>query len=235
VLLRQLPLPFPHTPEFSPDDFIESPANEAARRWLQQPEDWPRRRLALWGKAGVGKSHLLHLWAQRSDAAIIVGPALRGMPPLPRGAVAVDDADLIAEEPSLLHLLNAAEEAGAMVLLAGRAPPARWKVRLPDLASRLAATHAVPVAEPDETLLAVLFARLLSERQVVVAAPLQTWLLAHLPRHPAAIGEAAARLDRASLAAGRPVGRRLALGALASLLAEDEGLMPPCPSPPSLL
>lgn len=233
--MRQLPLPFPHTPEFSPDDFIESPSNEAARRWLTRPEDWPGGRLALYGEAAVGKSHLLHVWAQRSHATVVVGPALRGMPALPHEAVAVDDADLVAEEPSLLHLLNAAEEAGARVLLAGRAAPARWRVRLPDLASRLAATHAVPVAEPDETLLAMLFARLLSERQVAVAAPLQAWLLAHLPRHPAAIGEAAARLDRASLAAGRRVGRRLALGALESLLTEDESLMPPCPSPPSLL
>jgi chromosomal replication initiation ATPase DnaA len=233
--LRQLPLPFPHAPDFSPADFLEAPANAAARAWLARPEDWPDGRLALWGEAGVGKSHLLHLWAQQAGATVLAGPQLRGLPPTPLGAVAVDDADLMADEASLLHLLNAAREAGMSVLMAGREPPAHWPVRLPDLASRLAAVHAVAVAAPDEALLGVLFAHLLSDRQLVVAPPLQTWLLARLPRQPAALGEAVARLDRAGLAAGRRVGRGLAVAALKSLLGGDNDLLPASPSAPSFL
>jgi hypothetical protein len=63
---------------------------------------------------------------------------------------------------------------------------------------------------------------------------LHGWLLARLPRHPAALAEAVARLDRASLAAGRPVGRRMAVAALGSLL-DDDDLMPCSPPAPSLL
>ncbi len=232
--MRQLPLPFPEVADFSPDDFVAAPSNEAARRWLARPAEWPQGRLALWGEAGVGKSHLLHIWAQGAGAAVLAGPELRGLPPAPRAAMAVDDADLAAEEASLLHLLNAAHEAGFAVLLAGREPPSRWRVRLADLASRLASIHAVPVAAPDEALLGVLFARLLSARQLVLPPSLHGWLLARLPRHPAALGEAVARLDRASLAAGRPVGRRMAVAALGSLL-DDDDLMPCSPPAPSLL
>ena len=53
------------------------------------------------------------------------------------------DADAGADEATLLHLLNATAEARLPVLLAARTPPARWPVRLPDLASRLRAITAV--------------------------------------------------------------------------------------------
>lgn len=165
---------------------------------------------------------------------MLAGPALRGLPPAPLLAVAVDDADLAAEEAAFLHLLNAAGDAGLRVLLAGREPPARWDVRLPDLASRLASVHAVGVKGPEEALLGVFFARLLSARQLVVAPSLQDWLLARLPRNPGALGEAVARLDRVSLAAGRRIGRGMAIAALAPLLKNDD-FVPASPAPPSFL
>ncbi len=221
---RQLPLPFPLAADFSEADFIVAPANEAARRWLERPADWPERRLALWGEAGGGKSHLLHIWAQNEKAAVLAGPTLRGLPLVPQRPIAVDDADLLAEEASLLHLLNAASNAGLHVLLVGREPPARWNVGLPDLASRLASIHAVVVKGPDEAQLGMIFARLLSAHQLVVAPSLQHWLLTRLPRHPQALAEAVARLDRASLAAGHRIRRPMAIAALAPLLRDDDSV-----------
>ena len=122
--------------------------------------------------------------------------------------------------------MNAAQEAGHPVLLAARTPPARWPTRLPDLASRLRATIAVPLGAADEAFLRTLLGRLLSDRQLIVPAPVQDWLLAVLPRDPAALREAAARLDRAGLAAGRSVTRTLAAQTLQSLLCEDSDAEP---------
>ncbi len=220
--MRQLALPFVETTEFSPADFLDSPANAEARCWLARPAEWPGGRLALWGEAGVGKSHLMHIWARRVGAVVVTGPSLAAPTTSLTTALALDDADLAPAEATLLHLLNAAAEAGRTLLMAGRAPPSRWKVRLPDLASRLTATAAVEVGAPEGALLAVLFARLLSARQLVLAPALEAWLLAQLPRHPSALAEAVARLDRAGLASGRPVGRRLALVALDPLLAQEQ-------------
>lgn len=155
--------------------------------------------------------------------------------PLPGPAAVVDDADMAAEETALLFLLNAAEQASARVLLAGRTPPTRWPVRLADLASRLAAIQAIEVAAPEEALLAILFARLLADRQLVLSPGLQAWVLARLPRHPEALIEAALRLDRAALAAGRRVGRGLAEEALAGLIGADDRLVSPSPPTPLLL
>ncbi|MFB9970461.1 hypothetical protein ACFFMP_10770 [Pseudoroseomonas cervicalis] len=124
----------------------------------------------------------------------------------------LDDADCVAEEAALFHLINACA-AQLPLLLAGRQPPARWPVALPDLASRLRATAAVGIAEPSDRLLATLLARQFAERQLRVPEAVQDWLLARLPREAGAIAAAAARLDRAALAAGGAVTRALARAA----------------------
>lgn len=217
--LRQLALPFVHAPGFTAADFLPSPGNGAALAWLARPAGWPGGRLVLWGDAGAGKTHLLHVWAGQHRATLL--PA--ATPHWPCGAVAVDDADLAADEHALLHLLNAAAEAGHPVLLAAQSPPARWATRLPDLASRLRATVAVELRPADDVFLRALLARLLSDRQLVVADPVQDWLLARLPRTAGAMREAAARLDRAALAAGASVTRSLAAAALADLIHDSSG------------
>ena len=215
----QLPLPFPHHPSYAAADFLAAPSNEAARTWLERTEDWPDHRLALWGAAGCGKTHLLRLWAGRRGARVLSGAALTGLPDLPPPAgIALDDADALADEAALLHLLNAAHEARLPVLLAARAAPARWPVRLPDLTSRLRALTAVEIAPPEDTLLRALLMRLLADRQLGVGAGLQEWLLLRLPRSPAALREAAARLDRAALASGGGVTR-----AIAAAIVEEMG------------
>jgi len=211
--IRQLALPFGHAAHYDAGGFLPDASNAEARAWLDAP--WPDGRLALWGGEGCGKTHLLHAWAERTGAMLLPGPAVRGLLHRPvAGGLAVDDADVAPEEP-LLHLLNAAAEAHLPVLLAARDAPGRWPTRLPDLASRLRATAAVALHTPEDALLRALLARLLTDRQLAVAEPLQDWLLLRLPRHPAALREAAARLDRAALAQGRGVTRALVAEVLA--------------------
>lgn len=195
-LLLSLPVP----PRFAEVDFREAPSNAAACDWLRRTSGWPGGRLALWGPAGCGKTHLLHIWARRSGSALLCGGALRGLPELPQATgIALDNADAVEDETALLHLLNAAGEAGLPVLLAARTPPARWPTRLPDLTSRLRAITAVDIGAPEDALLRALLARLLSERQLRVAESVQAWLLPRLPRTAAAIGAAVARLDAAAM------------------------------------
>jgi chromosomal replication initiation ATPase DnaA len=211
---RQLPLPFTHSPEYVVVDFQAAPSNAEALAWLDRTADWPQRQLALWGPGGSGKTHLLHLWSARVSAVLVPGPCLRFA--APERPLAIDDADAAPERP-LLHTLNAAAEAGLPVLLAGRDPPARWPVRLPDLASRLRAITAVQIHPADEELLRCLLARLLADRQMMVSEPVQHFLRLHLPRTPAAMREAVARLDRAALAVGGRATRAIAAQVVASM------------------
>ncbi len=208
---QQLPLPFPHEPGYDPLDFLPAASNQDALAWLDRVEDWPDRRLALWGQAGCGKTHMLRTWARRTHAISLNGPALGPLESVPPATpIALDDADLVAPDTALLHLLNTARDHGAIVLMTGRTPPARWPVRLPDLTSRLRAVTAVEIGPPDDDLLRALLLRLLADRQLVASQSVQEWLLLRLPRSPAALRDAVARLDRLSLADRKPITRALA-------------------------
>lgn len=243
---RQLLLPFPHAPGYDSRDFLPADSNRKALAWLEG--DWPDRRLALWGPSGCGKSHLLHIWAERIGATILPGQMLTSQTLLDldampeRGALALDDADTIASEPLLLHLLNTARDRGLSVLISGRTAPARWPVRLPDLSSRLRAITAVEIRPPSDDLLAALLMRLVSDRQLKVTQSVQDWLLTRLPRSPTALLQAVVRLDRASLAFGKAITRSLATkvlvdGELSGADADEISMsgIDPSSQPPSFL
>lgn len=218
ILLRQFPLPFDETPSYAEADFVAAPCNALARLWLEQPAAWSNGRMLLWGEPGCGKSFLLHLWARAAGANIHRGQELAGMPAPPDTPIAIDDSDQ-ADETALLHLLNAAAEAGHPVLLTAQAPPARAAHQLPDLASRLRASLAVEISPPDDAMLSALLFRLAAGRQLILNALVSQFLLTQLPRTPAALREAVARLDRAALATGGRVTRALAGEVLADLIA----------------
>src|SRR5580704_2495336 len=119
----QWALPLPVTTHFGRADFLVSNSNRAAFDLIERWPDWPARALVLHGPPGSGKTHLAHLWCERSGAKLIAGNAAR-MSELepPPSAVAVDDADL-AEERPLLHFYNLCLERGGSLLLTMQMPP----------------------------------------------------------------------------------------------------------------
>jgi chromosomal replication initiation ATPase DnaA len=210
--MRQLALNFGEAPSYAAADFVEGPSNRLALDWLGRPDGWTNGRLVLWGEAGCGKSHLLHIWAAARRAVIYQGDML-----VPQGPVAVDDYELAADETALLHVLNRAAAAGQPVLLTGRAPPARHGFALADLASRLRASLAVRIEPPGEALLAAILTQLAASRQLSLSFQVRNYLLRHLPRTPAALREAVARLDRVAMAGGAGISRGLAAAVVREL------------------
>ena len=200
-------LRFPRRAGYGADDLLPNPGQADALAWLEGSAPWPLRRLAVWGEAGTGKTHLAHAWAERRGGRVLSEAPADGWP---LGPVAIDTVDAVPNEPALLHLLNAASETGHPVLLVSRTAPGRLPVRLPDLASRLRATTAVQIGAAPEAFLALLLTRLLADRQLRVPAALQSWLLTRLPRSPAAVRDAVTRLDSASFASGRAITRPMA-------------------------
>ncbi|MBM3591114.1 MAG: chromosomal replication initiator DnaA [Alphaproteobacteria bacterium] len=241
-MMRQLALPLPVAASSDARDVIADESNAAARGWLAKPEAWPLGRLALYGEAGSGKTHLARAAAARFGWRWLDGMGLRGLPsPAPQGSV-IDDADCVADEAALLHLINLCAERGETVLLIGREAPARWQISLPDLVSRLRATQAVGLGPASDALLRGLLSKFLADRQLRLDAEMQSWLLMRLPRDAASLAEAVARLDHAALGFGGRITRPLARIALAEWL-EDHGIYDdsetgvriPSPSPAPLL
>ena len=196
----QLPLSIFRGPRYAETDFREAASNADACAWLRRTGDWPNQRLALWGEAGRGKTHLLHIWAARTARrGLRTAPRLSGLPDLPAGRRRARRRRCGRRRDRAAAPAERRGRGRLPVLLAARAPPARWPVRLPDLASRLRAITAVEIGPPEDALLRALLARLLADRQLRLPEPVQEWLVRRLPRSAAALREAVARLDAASL------------------------------------
>ncbi|MFO7857092.1 MAG: chromosomal replication initiator DnaA [Paracoccaceae bacterium] len=228
----QLPLALPARAATGRADFVVSGSNRTA---LAQVDAWrarPGGALALTGPEGAGKSHLAAVFAAESGAAVLGGEALAGMAPGSEAlraparapALALEDADRAlaeggaAAEQGLFHLIGVLGAAGRPLLLTARAAPARWGVALPDLATRLAALPVARLAPPDDALMEALAAKLFADRQIRVEPGLPRYLALRVERSHAALAAAVATLDRAGLARGRPVTRRLA----AEILGRDD-------------
>lgn len=154
-------------------------------------------------------------------ATLLTGPRLSGRTLLGRQVAArtggrlfdrVEDHD----EEAVFHAWNHAQEVRRpLILIADHAPPV-WTIRLPDLASRIAATPHVEIGEPDDALFAALLAKLLGARGLAAPADLASFLLERVERSYLRIHRVVEALD-ADLMARR--GRLTVQGARRALAA----------------
>ncbi len=208
-MAEQLAFDLPVKPSLARGDFFVSEANEMAVARLEAG-GWPNGKLMLIGPEGSGKTHLAHVWAEASGAAVVEAA---GVSQLDIGGVAgamvVDNADAVEDETALFHLHNHLADQGFDLLLTGRTPPARWSTVLPDLRSRLEATDIVRITPPDDSLLAAVLMKLFADRQTVATPSAINWLTRHIDRSFAEAQRAVALVDAAALAQGRAVTRDL--------------------------
>jgi chromosomal replication initiation ATPase DnaA len=206
---QQLPLDLAYRPALGMADFVIAPGNRDATAWIDRWPDWPSHALAIHGPKGSGKTHLAHVWQARSDAVFLDHAPVSDVPQ----AVVLDEP-LNWPEAALLHLYNRLREEGGHVLIVSEAPPARWPVALPDLASRLASIPAVALAAPDDDLLVAVMAKQFSDRGLEVNEDVLRYVASRVERSFVAAADIVARIDRAALAQQRRVTLALARACL---------------------
>ncbi|AJE48075.1 DnaA ATPase domain-containing protein [Celeribacter indicus] len=227
-MAKQLVLNLPTREALGRDAFFVAPSNAVALATLDGADLWPSGKLALVGPAGAGKTHLAHVWAGDRGAVILTPDRLAraDIPTLAaRHFVVVEDADTLpalpdvaGAEEALFHLHNLVLAEGGRLLVTASTPPNRWRLGLPDLASRMQGTSVVRIAPPDDMLLSAMLVKQFEDRQLVVSRSLIGWLVKRMERSAASARDLVERLDREALREGRPVTRALA----ARLLGDDE-------------
>lgn len=207
---RQLALDFGHRPSLSGEDFLVAPCNAEAVAWLDRWPRWPMTALAVHGPPGCGKSHLAQVFLDLSGARAITPDDLRrNEPPNLLGdspACLVEDAEaLLDDEEGFLHLYNTAHEKDLRMLLIARRPPARWRVALADLRSRLNAATAVGIGAPDDALIAAVMVKLFADRQLRVDQGVIPYALTRMERSFDSARRLVAAIDAAALAERRNI------------------------------
>jgi chromosomal replication initiation ATPase DnaA len=213
VFPRQLALALDHAESYARDDFLSGASNEAALALIESWPDWPARAVALIGPEGSGKTHLATIWAAAAGARVVSGRHL-GETDIPgalaTGALVVEDAAAVTDEPALFHLINLAREEGAFLLFTARSVPTLWPASLPDLVSRLRALSVVTLDAPNDDQLRGVLLKVAADRQLSLDDSVVRYLLTRIERSPAAARAAVIALDEEALRQGRAPSRALA-------------------------
>lgn len=205
----QLALEFEPRPALGREDFLVTTSNADAVAWLDRWPDWPAPALVVHGPPASGKTHLSHVWqamsgARRLEAAELGEGAERTLFAT-ASALVIENVDSGVDEPALFNLLNIAGELGRHLLLTGELAAVRWRVRLPDLGSRLNALPAVGLGAPDDRLLSALLVKQLADRQLGVSDEVVRYAVSRMERSFEAVRRLAVALDAASLAEQRRI------------------------------
>lgn len=194
----QIALPFQWPAEANERDFIVGDANRTAVRHLEHWSLWPVMASVLTGPRKSGRSLLGRIFAAKT------------------GGRFVDNAESQDEE-RLFHAWNAAQADRKPLLLAADEPPARWKIKLPDLRSRLLASQHVAIEEPDSALMTALVEKLINNRGLEARPEVVRYVVPRIERSYVALGRLVDALDEAALARRRPITLAVAKEALATI------------------
>jgi hypothetical protein len=189
--MSQIALPFDWPAPEGADSFIVTAANRAAADGVDRPGSWPVRAAILTGPRKSGRSLLGRIFAAKTGGHLI------------------DDGET-HREAELFHHWNIAQEERRPLLIVALVPPPVWKVRLPDLASRLSATPVYSIGEPDDLLSAMLLGKLLGQRGLQVTPDVTAYLTARIERSYIALMRVVDAIDTVALSKHRAVTVKLA-------------------------
>jgi len=213
---RQLKLDFPETPH-TLDTLDVTTANRTAVAVLRRWPEWRVPALALVGPPRSGLTTAASAWAARAEGTLITAKAFsklshKKIEQLASMPVAIDLAEDVKNEDNLLSIINLSPRAGGSLLLTGHASPARWRVKLPDLASRLKAMTLAELAPPDDEMLSIRLRTAMKRRYLKLPPDVEAYLLARIERSYAAIETFVENLH--DMTEGREVTVPLARGVL---------------------
>ena len=204
---EQLRLPLTRHVPHGAAEFVRSVSNAYAVDALAAWPDSAGQVMAICGPAGSGKSHLAAIWAERVGAIPLNGVEAALADPLElEGRPVLLDIAQDADDETLFHLINLAQQDGGALLMVARPSPRRWVVEVPDLRSRLDAVRVLAMDAPDDAVLSAILTARFAERSITPGDGVIDYLVRRIDRSAAAAAAVVERLD----AEHRPLTRSLA-------------------------
>jgi Hda-like (regulatory inactivation of DnaA) protein len=178
--VAQIALPLAWPVADAEEDFLISESNRAAFDHLKRWSVWPVMATLLTGPRKSGRSLLGRIFVRKTGGRLFDN---------------VEEHD----EEALFHAWNQAQETRRPLLMIADAPPPMWRIALPDLRSRLAATPQAAIGEPDDRLIGDLIVKLLGDRGIAIPPELPAFLVPRIERSHVAVQQVVEALDRAAL------------------------------------
>ncbi|HWI86671.1 MAG TPA: DnaA/Hda family protein [Sphingomonas sp.] len=201
--MSQIALPLEWPAGDTEQDYCVSEANKPLIRHFEHWSLWPVMATILTGPRKSGRSLLGRIFAART------------------GGELADNAES-ADEEAIFHAWNRAQERRRPLIIIADAPPPAWRVALPDLRSRLAATPVVRIEEPDDLLAAQLIEKLCHARGLAAPPELIRYLVPRIERSYLGVHRAVDAIDELAYEQRQRLTIPLARRALAALGVIDE-------------
>ena len=198
---------------YEEDDFLVSSSNKEAYKLVNSWPEWRSRKIIIFGDSGTGKTHLSKIW-QKNTSAIILN--LNQLKKIKFESFFKKKNIFIIEnisdffdkinkkeknnlEKQLLHFYNLIEEKKGYLLLTSLIAPKLWKIRLPDLKSRILSSIAVKIKKPNDQLLSSVLIKLFVDKQILIDKKIIKFIVYRSERSFANLENIVNKIDKQSL------------------------------------
>jgi chromosomal replication initiation ATPase DnaA len=217
--VEQLVLSLPFYTSYDPADFVISDCNIIAFERIRQKYVPASHMLGIIGIENTGKTHLtsvfhsLHLTAVRlCDETLKLNELLSC--DVHAHTFIIDNAETIRDETAFFHLINIIRQRKGMLLFTAKTAPSDWKIRLPDLKSRLCSAELVYLNPIDMMLHRNILEKLFSDRQINVSIDVIDYILDFIKPDISNFKEFVAYFDILLLSQRRPPSKTFVLKVL---------------------
>ncbi|MDO9269035.1 MAG: DnaA regulatory inactivator Hda [Methylobacter sp.] len=217
-MAEQLSLDFEFRANQTFDDFFPGANHEIVTHLQQCIASLGEQQIFLWGKSGLGKTHLLQACchrAQNQNLSSFYFDLSQAVLPDPSILNGLDDYDLVcfdniehiagnsAWELAFFNFFNRHRDRGHKLIVSASSAPNDIAIQLPDLKTRLnwGLTLKIQPLTDSDRIAALIFKA--DQMGFEIAPQAGRFLLTHYDRDPASLWALLEKLDRASLAAKR--------------------------------
>lgn len=208
----QIPIRFPER-SLAFNEMAITPSNRSAIAAVRRVAHWPYHVFCLIGPKQSGLSTIATAWARECQGQYLTAPAFAELDgakieQLASASLAIDRADLINREDTLLSTISAVGRLGGHLLLTARQAPIHWSSTSPDLTSRLKSAPIADLGAPDEPLMRARLQRACVRAYLTLPSAVEDYLVTRLGLSFEGIEDVITRLNGA--ASGRAMSVHLA-------------------------
>ncbi|MEP2101842.1 MAG: DnaA/Hda family protein [Parasphingorhabdus sp.] len=192
--MTQIALPLDIEPSSQDEGYLVTDCNKQAHEQLENWSSWPNATAILIGAHGAGKLAMAQKFASQSGGRFVAN-----------AHKAADD--------DLFHLWNQSQADKFPLLLMSSREVSNWKVALPDLKSRLAASLLIEIGAPDGAMIEGLLQKYFSLRGLSISEDAMAYLGKRMERSYRDIQLLAQLMDNLAIERKKPITRAIAMEA----------------------